>query len=98
MSNDTSTGALSTKNAATGLVGSGERQRWRPGPNSPPTTHDGHITTCSSSAHATSQSSGPIGNGQAYTRWSDATASRAMTGIREILQDLRGGRLRPRAP
>ena len=36
--------------------------------------------TCSSSEQDTSHS-GPIGNGQAYTRWSDATVSRAMTVI-----------------
>jgi hypothetical protein len=64
MSNDTSTGAVSTKNADTGRVGSGVRQRWRPGPSRSPTSHAGHITTCSSSAHATSHS-WPIGNGQA---------------------------------
>ena len=43
-------------------------------------------------------SSGPIGNGQAYTRWSDATASRAMTGINAIVQDLDGEGDWPRPP
>jgi hypothetical protein len=64
-SNDVSTGAVDTKYAPTGRDGSGVRQRWRPGPSRSPTSHDGHITTTSSSPQVTSMSSGPSGNGHA---------------------------------
>ena len=50
-SNPTSTGLVSTKYAAVGRIGSGVRQRWRPGPKRLPTAHDGHITTWSSLLH-----------------------------------------------